>query len=239
MHVVASAVTFLAQGVEEQARAAPRSAVAHMSADEIAGAAGEGQRSRGRERRVRRDVVDDAADRHRAIGDLARALQHLDGLESLDGGVIVGRVVAVGCVRQRQAILEEKNLARPGRIQAPDADIRAEGESLLVAHAQPGHLGQRLVQVEEATALERGPVEDVDRPGNPAQRLRALDQMVCDHGDLLAEGGNVLLRTCRLGSVLGGAVGVVGARDRACGQGSQQEEPRPHSEVENDIQFHL
>ncbi len=101
-----------------------------------------------------RDVVDDAAYGLRAEPDLACTLENLDAVIAANRRVEIGGVVAIGCKGERDAILEKQNLGRAGRVETADTDVGAHAEAFLVARQHAGHGPQRLVDGEDARALE-------------------------------------------------------------------------------------
>src|SRR5687768_9779164 len=112
--------------------------------------------------RRRRDVVDQPGDRLWPITDLRAAFEHLDAIEALDRRVVIGRIVAIGRVRQWNAIFEEEHLIRPGRIQATYTDVRPQAEPLFVSDIEAGDLAQRLVRRHHICLIERVAIDHVN-----------------------------------------------------------------------------
>ena len=140
-----------------------------MAIDERAVAGLERRESAAALGRCRRHVVDHPADRRRAVGNLARAFQHLDALDALDGRVVVRGVVAIRRKRQGHAVLEQQHLRRPRGVEAADADVGSQPEPLFVAHVDAADLAQRLVDGEDVGGRQRLCVEYLNRAWQAAQ----------------------------------------------------------------------
>ena len=216
VRVVPRAVAVLAHQVEQETVAAELRACIEEPA--VAGR----QRDRTAEvlRGRRRDVVDDAADRLRAVEHLARSLQHLDAVEALDGRVVIRGVVAVGRVRQRDAVLEQRELRGPRRVQAADPDVRAQAHAFLVAGIDARDLPQRLVRREDAGRFEGVAVDRVGRSGDPVEVFLVTDDVDARRAHVVGgktggrcEGGDQE-RQCGAATDAGGHAG--GLRD--CGR---------------------
>ena len=129
-------------------------------------------------RHGRGDVVDDGADRVRAVRNLAGAFQDLDPLETFDRGVVIRRVVPVRRVRDRNAVFQQQHLAGAGRVQAADPQVRAQPEAFLVAREDTGHLAHRFVDREHAGLRQHLAAQHLGRAGD-----RVEPDAVPDHGD--------------------------------------------------------
>ncbi len=187
VHVLARAVALLVHQVEQQPGASPGRAAAAVQVGVAAVAGGRAQRQGGSRRRRGRQVVHDAADRHRTEGHLPGPLQHLDAVEALDRRVVVGGVVAVRRVGQRQPVLEQQQLARARRVQPAQADVGSQAETLLVARDDAGRLAQRLGRAQHVRPLERLRSEHVARARDAPERLGSARDSRPEHGHLLRE----------------------------------------------------
>ena len=150
-----------------------RVAVRAVDLAEVVIAQGRDQLSRRLVRHGRGDVVDDAADRVRPEQDLARALEHLDVVEALDGRVIVGGVVAVRRVGERNAVLEQQDLARARRVQAADAEVRAQPEAFLVARKDAGTLRSASLTVKTRASSSTSELNTTAEPGIVSSLMRS------------------------------------------------------------------
>ena len=140
----------------------------------------------------RRDVVDQSADGLRAERDLTRILQHLDALETLEGRMVVARVVPIGRETERQAVLEQQHLGRACRVQTTDADVGAQTEPLFITRVHAGHLAQRFVHGEGPRFAQRLGVDHLRAAGQgtrPDPRADDDDfRQVIGGGGLSADG---------------------------------------------------
>jgi hypothetical protein len=200
--VLARGVALAAHRIEQ--KAATADVDVHVAPAAVAGGelrvAGEFLRRRGR------DVVDHAADGLRPEAQHAHALEHLHPRVAVERRVVVTRVVAVGCVRRRDAVLQQQHLRRARGVEAADADVGPQAETLLVAHVEARHLAQGLADGERAAAFEFLLLDHRRAAG-----LFALRGGVADHLDLRQ------LDIAALGAGVGGGVGGRGA-ERKDGQ---------------------
>ena len=178
VHVVAGAVGRLVHAMRDEPGVAERVAHLAMEFAETVVAHGPDQSAVEIRRHGWRDVVDDRADRVRAVGDLARTLEHLDALEPFHRRVVVGRVVTIGCIGQGNAILEQQHLARARRIEAAHAQVGPQTQAFLVAREDSGHLAQGLVDREHPRCGQDLAADDVGAAGN-----RVEPDPVADHDD--------------------------------------------------------
>lgn len=84
--------------------------------------------SMGAGRRVGRNEVDHAADRLRAVHDLAASLQNLDAAHAVDGRRVVHFWFAIRRQGDRYPILEHQNGTAAIGIQTPNRDIQTHGD---------------------------------------------------------------------------------------------------------------
>jgi hypothetical protein len=173
VEVLARAVALFAHVLDVQAGPAPRAAAAQLAVEVIAIAAGQAQAGRRVARRIGRQIVHHSADGDGTVRDLARALHDLDALEALDRRMVVRRVVAVRGVRDEQSVFEKQRLRGARGVEAADADVRPQRETLLVADVDARDLAERLVHVQHLRALERASVERFHRSGDALERLGA------------------------------------------------------------------
>ena len=111
----------------------------------------------------------------RAEADLAGAFQDFDALEPAQGRMRVRGVVAVGAVGQRQAVLEQEDLARPRGRQAANTDIGAKAQPLLIAREHARRLPQGFIDGEDAGFLEVFRFNRRGRSGNILEVLAFAD----------------------------------------------------------------
>ena len=187
----ARALALLAREVEEESGRAEGRAEIGVAVEVVAVAARERQRPGGLVGRRARDVVDDAADGLRPVENLPRPLEHLDALEAVNGRMVVGGVVAVGRVSERDAVFEEQHLGGTRRVQAANADVRPQAEALFIAHVHARHLAQRLARSEGAAQFEHLAFEHVDRAGDALDHFGNSRDAARRDDDRLGEGSRV------------------------------------------------
>src|SRR5918999_2768193 len=120
MQILARSVGLLSHVVDEEAGLPDGVAVVRMTVEVRAIAAGDVYSAGAARRRRRCDVVDKTRNRLRPVPNLRATLELLDALEAFNRRMIVGRVVAVRRVGQRNSIFEKQDLRRPRRVQPAD-----------------------------------------------------------------------------------------------------------------------
>ena len=140
--------------------------------------------------RIGRDVVDESADGLRTEGDLARVLQNLDPVETLERGMEVRRVVAIRCEGQRQPVFEQQYFGRACRIETADADVGTQAEPFLVASEDARDLPQGLIDGEHPRVGQILFGQNMGAAGDPLEALAAAEHH--DFGQLFSGGSRRL-----------------------------------------------
>jgi hypothetical protein len=165
---------YLGMGVIDQVSALPpRAAVIEVRVEVIQIAAPHLKVAFWLGRRHARNKVHDAADGLRAVEELPAAFQHLDAIESEDRRKVVRGRVAIRHEHDRHAVLHDVHFSAAGRVQAANADIGSEADSVLIPDMDARDFAQRFIDRQPVVLFDALAGHDLSRSRDMVQRFRA------------------------------------------------------------------
>src|SRR5687767_5659477 len=194
VQILAGAVSLLPHVIDQETGSSDRGPVRTMAIEVVAISARQRQRAGRPDGWLRSEVVDGTADGLRSIRDLRAALEDFEPLEAVDRRMVVGRVVTVRRVGQRNAVLHQKDFRRAGRIEAANADVRPQTETLLIANVQSRNFPKRLARRHDGALFQYFAVKDRDGSRKAAQPVVTAGHLAGRDNDVLRQVADAQLK---------------------------------------------